>query len=300
MDDEWVSLPNLAMCFWQDPRAYTQDDKQGWVTQLFNSYVERRLVSLLQLRYRWYLARGSKVFARINASEINRILQLERQRNFLESGLSPKVAWELTPLSFIVDWFTNSAAIATSVTDIWQSMSENVHFTDQGLWAVLRSEAYGSLVAPDTIDVVSLRVFGGCSMRIRVPDEHGWQEIDGSRTEQFDPSVRSLRAMQQGRLIYMPLQPNTQFDNTHEKPFVDSQAESVTCTLDASCCGTAHAVIRAYYAKRNVESAQRVALVTTRLPIEVQAWRALLPRLEFHMTDSKFTSLLALIAQGIH
>lgn len=297
LNGDWAECPNFAKCLMADG-GFTQEEREGWVTALFNDFVAKQLPSLGQLRYRWYLARNSKVFARINASEINKILRLEEQRNFLASGLQFKVAWELVPLSFLVDWFTNTAKIATAITDAWQSWSDEVYFTDDGLWAVIRSDLYGSLETPTSLMIRSARLIHGCTIPVRYVGPDG-RRVDvlnqysmlGTDRDDFYAYRNGIVTGEQMKYDGRYHSPNGAFNWAYHSRTENSHFYFYRC-------GTVHAVVTAQYAKESRMDPQLVARSTTRLPIEVQAWRALLPRLEFHMSAGKLTSLLALIVQG--
>lgn len=296
---DWELTPNLLYALRSDDRRWDEEYIEDEVVPALTRRVVNTITSYSMLRFRWFLRRNSKVFARISGEEIKRILAIEDQRNLLGGILSWKTAWELTPLSFIIDWFTNSMKIVSTVTDTFQAWSENVTFTDQGLWAVIRSVALGQWVIPTEAKVHGIQIYpdnvssGEAYCRYMAPD--GVLRYYPRSLTQLSVDQGTLEHVANGDLdgCIHPIEVSPDQASFDWSRVVEKDSQLYYATYGRIKCD-----ISLSYNGAGNGTAHRICDVTTRLPIESDVWAALRPRLEFHLTGSKFLSLLAILTQS--
>nr|UJQ85570.1 MAG: hypothetical protein 1 [Leviviridae sp.] len=86
-------------------------------------------------------------FARINLAKLYEACDPSRISNLVQTMQLPKTLWELFPLSFVVDWFANTANVASNVTRYlsgWCNLIDSGDLAEP--WCSMKSRLY--LVCP--------------------------------------------------------------------------------------------------------------------------------------------------------
>lgn len=78
--------------------------------------------------------RGSKVFARFDAETINRELHTAEIGEMIAQLGPHQRAWELTPLSFVVDWFFTTHELAAVLDAVSNKNVHSIPDDGQGIW----------------------------------------------------------------------------------------------------------------------------------------------------------------------